>query len=107
MMNIRIAILTCLFVVALTDICIAGEKKEIRFSRGSSSTTIEGRVVRGGRDLYFLTVNAKQTMEIKISALENNAVFQIYKPGYRISEEDSITDVETDCIMQIIGMNIV
>ena len=97
-MKIRIAVLISIFAVALVGICSAGEKKEIRFPRGSTSTTIEGSVIRGERDLYFLTANAKQTMEIKISALENNAVFQIYKPGYNVSEEDGITDIDGESL---------
>lgn len=105
MMKIRIAVLISIFIVAIIGICSAGENKEIRFSRGSTSTTIEGNVIRGERDLYFLTDNAKQTMEIKILALENNAVFQIYKPGYKVSVDDGITDIDGESLLGVGEMN--
>ncbi|MFH0996774.1 MAG: hypothetical protein V1844_14955 [Pseudomonadota bacterium] len=44
-------------------------------------------------------------MEIKISALENNAVFQIYKPGYKVSEEDGITDIDGESLPYAGEMN--
>ncbi len=66
----------------------AGVKKEIRFSHGSSGAVIKGSVVRGERDFYYLTAKAGQNMEIKINALEENAVFQIYKPGYKIGTDE-------------------
>lgn len=95
-MKIRFAAILSVLAVVLIGVCSAGEKKEIRFPRGSTSTTIEGGVIRGERDLYFLIANVKQT--IKISALEDNAVFQIYKPGYTVSENDGFTEIDGESL---------
>ncbi len=60
---------------------MVGKSKEIKFKRGSSSNTIEGAVLRGTTNEHFLKAGAGQVMEVKISSLENNAVFDlaIYK----------------------------
>ena len=97
-MKIRFAVIISIFAVSLIGVCSAGEKKEIRFPRGSTSVMIGECVIRGERNLYFLTANAKQTTEIKISALEDNAVFQIYKPGYTVSKKDGITDIDGESL---------
>jgi uncharacterized protein len=49
----------------------------IKFERSSSSSTLSGAVIRGDRDVYSLYAGADQWMEVKISALENNAVFSL------------------------------
>jgi len=83
-------ILFCCIVIAalISQAGYAGVKQEIRFSPGSSSTVVSESVVRGERDFYYLTAKAGQKMEVEINALEKNAVFQIYKPGYRIGAEE-------------------
>ncbi len=58
-----------------------GLHKKLRFARGSNSATVEGAVVRGDRDEYVLGARAGQKMTVSITSLEDNAVFQIYKPG--------------------------
>lgn len=63
-----------------------GVKQKIRFARGSSSATVTGAVVRGDRDRYYLSANKGQTMSVKITSREDNAVFQIFLPG----EEESL-----------------
>jgi len=58
-----------------------GVKQKIRFARGASSATMRGTVVRGDRDRYYLSAKKGQTMSVKITSEEDNAVFQIYLPG--------------------------
>ena len=55
-----------------------GVKKKVRFARGTSSTTLTGAVIRGERDRYYVGAKKGQTMSVKITSLEKNAVFQIY-----------------------------
>ena len=88
------AILFCSF--ALGTIFAQGVKQKVRFARGKSSTTISGAVVRGDRDRYYLGATKGQTMSVKITSLENNAVLQVFLPGEqealpRAGEEDDAT----------------
>ncbi len=66
---------------ALSSIVAQGVKQKVRFPKGSSSTTISGAVIRGDRDRYYLGAKKGQTMSVRITSLENNAVFQIFLPG--------------------------
>lgn len=66
---------------ALSSILAQGVKQKVRFARGSSSITISGAVVRGDRDRYYLGAKKGQTMSVRITSLEDNAVFQIFLPG--------------------------
>jgi hypothetical protein len=66
---------------ALSSIFAQGVKQKIRFAKGSSSTTISGAVIRGDRDRYYLGAKKGQTMSVRITSLEKNAVFQIFLPG--------------------------
>jgi hypothetical protein len=58
-----------------------GVKKKIRFAGGDSSATVKGAVIRGERDRYYLGAKKGQTMSVKITSEEDNAVFQVYRPG--------------------------
>ena len=53
------------------------DQGNITFERGNSSALVSGAVVRGDRDVYALNAGAGQWMEVKITALENNAVFSL------------------------------
>ena len=84
-------------VFALSSIFAQGVKQKVRFARGSSSTTISGAVVRGDRDRYYLGASKGQTMSVKITSREDNAVFQVYLPGEQealsgAGEEDDATN---------------
>jgi len=48
--------------------------------------------------VYFLTANAKQTLEIKISSVEDNAVFEVYTPGSTVAEKDGLTEVNGETL---------
>jgi len=71
---------------ALSSLLAQGVKKKIQFARGSSSATVQGAVIRGERDRYYLGAKKGQTMSVKITSEEDNAVFQVYLPG----EEDAL-----------------
>ena len=77
-------IFICAF--AFSSLSAQGVKKKVRFAKGTSSTTFRGAVVRGDRDRYYIGAKAGQTMSVKITSLEKNAVFQIYFHG----EEESL-----------------
>jgi hypothetical protein len=80
----------CVF--GFTSISAQGVKKKVRFAPGTSSTTIKGAVIRGERDRYYLAAKAGQTMSVKITSTEKNAVFQIYFHG----EEESLPGAGDD-----------
>ena len=67
--------------LALSSLWAQGVKKKIQFERGSSSATVKGAVIRGESDRYYLGAKKGQTMSVKISSEEDNAVFQVYLPG--------------------------
>jgi hypothetical protein len=92
-------LLASIFVCALSfsSAFPQGVKQKVRFARGTSSATIRGAVVRGDRDRYYLGAKAGQTMTVKITSLESNAVFQIYFAGEQealqgAGEEDDATN---------------
>ena len=57
-----------------------GVTKRIKFARGKSSATVSGAVIRGDRDTYILGARGGQRMTVRVTALENNAAFQIENP---------------------------
>lgn len=80
--------LVLLALVAFTSEATAeGIKKRVRFARGKNSTTLNGSVIRGDRDTYLLGAREGQTMTVRITSLEDNAVFQIYTPGGKATLE--------------------
>lgn len=72
---------------ALSSLLAQGVKKKIQFARGSSSATVNGAVIRGERDRFYLGAKKGQTMSVKITSEEDNAVFQVYLPG----EEEALS----------------
>lgn len=65
----QIIIAIVISVFALGTIVAQSVKQKVRFARGSSSTTINGAVVRGDRDRYYLGAKKGQTMSVKITSL--------------------------------------
>ena len=62
----------------LTGITSAdGVRKRLRFAKGKSSATVSNSVIRGESDTYIVGAREGQTMNVRITSLENNAVFQI------------------------------
>ena len=68
--------------------------RPIRFAAGASSAEIEGGVVRGDRDTYALTASKGQTLTVRITSVENNAVFQLFTPGAAVLHNDDGQAVE-------------
>ena len=85
MKTMRLKIYTVILTVAsmaMVNVAWAkGVNQNIHFKAGASSAVIEGGVVRGDRDEYGLTAKAGQEMTVRITSIEDNAVFQIYQPG--------------------------
>ncbi|ARI83165.1 hypothetical protein [Microcystis aeruginosa] len=57
---------------------------QIQFAPGTNSATVNQSVVRGSRDIYLLRANRGQRMDLKITSLENNAVFDVIAPNGEI-----------------------
>ena len=66
----------------------AALKPEVRFIKGTTSTTLKGAVVRGDNDVWRVAGKAGQTIKVDIVAPENNAVFQVYAPGARMGHDE-------------------
>ena len=60
----------------------------IKFQRGSSAGIVRGAVARGEIDCWTFVANAGQIAHVAITSTEKNAVFQIYKPGWKIVRDD-------------------
>ena len=58
------------------------------FEAGTSGTTVSNAVVRGDRDVYTLTAQGGQQMVLSITALEDNAVFDVVAPSGLILETE-------------------
>lgn len=52
----------------------------VKFDRGRTSKTVSNSVVRGTRDTYLLGAKKGQQMNLQITSLENNAVFDVISP---------------------------
>ncbi|MFZ1026675.1 MAG: hypothetical protein WAN66_10690 [Limnoraphis robusta] len=69
---------------------VACSVSRIRFARGADSATVQNSVVRGSRDVYLLDAKGAQKMEVNISALENNAAFEVIAPnGEALTSEET------------------
>ncbi|MEL6815132.1 MAG: hypothetical protein AAFP03_10015 [Cyanobacteria bacterium J06598_3] len=55
--------------------------QDVFFPAGESRTTLSNAVVRGDRDVYKLIAQGGQTINLSITALEDNAVFDIVAPS--------------------------
>lgn len=71
-----------------------GLRKTIHFKAGTNSTKIHEGVLRGEQNHYFLGASAGQTLEIKLTSLENNAGFTLYGPGFTLKKDEYGEDVE-------------
>ena len=93
-MKIRPMLALLLVGALLTGVGEAGVSKEVNFAQGSNSALIAGSVVRGESDQYFLTGKAGQKMEVSLSAVEQNAAFAIYQPGFKTGKDaDGVLEI--------------
>lgn len=81
-MKARILITTfaLLLSLAISVVTSADITSRIRFAKGKSSATVSGSVVRGDSENFIVRAKAGQKMTVKITSLEDNAVFQIEGP---------------------------
>jgi hypothetical protein len=68
------------------------DTKRIKFAKGKSSATVSNSVIRGEQDTYIVGARGGQRMSVKITSLENNAVFQIENPHGEYLEGAGETD---------------
>ncbi|MEO1377994.1 MAG: hypothetical protein AAFW70_27700 [Cyanobacteria bacterium J06635_10] len=61
----------------------------VSFDRGSTSKTIKNAVVRGTRDTYLLGAKKGQQMNLKITSLEKNAVFDVISPNGKSLQQEA------------------
>ncbi|MDY6898753.1 MAG: hypothetical protein SWZ49_11835 [Cyanobacteriota bacterium] len=64
-------------------------KIRVKFDRGASSKTIKDSVIRGTRDIYLLGANKGQQMNLDITSLEDNAVFDVISPNGQILQQET------------------
>jgi hypothetical protein len=62
-------------------------------SGSRAALQVEGAVIRGERALYSFKARAGQHASLRISALEDNAVFQLYAPGAKPETRDFVLKV--------------
>ncbi|HRI03736.1 MAG TPA: hypothetical protein PLL77_08340 [Pyrinomonadaceae bacterium] len=98
--RILLSVLLTVSVLSLAAVTSAdGVTKRIRFAKGKHSATVSNSVVRGDRDTYIAGAGTGQTMTVKITSLEDNAVFQIEAPNGEFLDGAG----ETDDAMEFTG----
>lgn len=94
-MKMRLVLALLLVGAFLTGVGEAAVVQEVHFAKGKNSTLIKQSVIRGESDQYFLTAKAGQKMAVSITALEKNAAFTIYQPGYEAAKDaDGILEIK-------------
>ena len=69
-----------LVLLASASVAQTGNTQRVRFARGSNRAVLKGAVVRGTTDQYILGARRGQTMIVRVTSLEKNAVFTILGP---------------------------
>ena len=77
-----------LLTAVLLFTAVATADTEIKFARGKFGTTVHGAVVRGTSEKYWVGAGKGQKMTVKISSLEDNAVFRVVGDGGSLSEDE-------------------
>src|SRR3954452_8496289 len=89
--KLRVLLIAALLLMT-TVVAEAGGRdrtRRIRFESGRTTKVIKDAVVRGDRDRYILHARAGQTLLVHITSEENNAVFDIYRPGGKRTLENA------------------
>ncbi len=80
-------LITAALLLAASPALAEGCRPEnLRFAPGTSGAVVEGGLVRTEFACYALTARAGQRLEASVTSAENNAVFQIYAPGWRMRD---------------------
>jgi hypothetical protein len=74
--------------VAAADPAPCGVVKPITFETGRAEASIHGGVARGELQCFSLAAKAGQSARLAISSVEGNAVFQFYRPGWSLAQDD-------------------
>lgn len=74
---------------AIYDDNTGNRKIRIKFDRGATSKTVKDAVIRGTRDTYLVGAKKGQQMNLKITSLENNGVFDIISPTGKTLEQEA------------------
>lgn len=64
--------------------------RRLRFAPGKFETTLEDAVVRGTQDIYLVGARKGQTMTVKITSFEQNAVFEVKTPPLKSGQRRSL-----------------
>lgn len=91
-LKIKISVLFAAMLLVITSIetlAARDRTRRIRFESGRTTKVIKDAVVRGDRDRYILHARAGQTLIVHITSVENNAVFDIYRPGGKRTLENA------------------
>lgn len=86
-------LLPALLAAALCVAAFAAEPaRALHFAKGHSSVTVKDAALRGETRRWTFGARAGQVATLKVTALEKNAVFQVWRPGYRLpaAEGDAI-----------------
>ena len=87
-----VAAIFAITILLLSNIAVfpqTGQRKRVRFKRGSTSAKVSGAVVRGTRDTYIVGARKGQTMTVSITSVEKNASFTISFAGGQEALEDA------------------
>ncbi len=90
----RALLLAATLLCASAPVLAEPQVQPIRFARGASGAEVQGAVVRGERALFSLEARAGQTLTARITAPEDNAVFQIWHPGAVPRQQDGMAMVD-------------
>jgi type II secretory pathway pseudopilin PulG len=92
----RLGLLLAISLFALASTGLAdGITKRVRFAKDRSSVTLSNSVIRGERDTYILGAKTGQRMTVRITSVEDNAVFQIESPDGTYLDNAGETDDAT------------
>jgi hypothetical protein len=81
----------CATVTSNEETAATRKPVRVKFATGANSTTIKQSVIRGERDTYLLGAKQGQQMNLKITSVENNAVFDVIAPGGKTIKQEATT----------------
>ena len=76
----------------------------ITFNPGSNKSTMNGQLVPGGRDLYYVQAKAGQTMTVSVASAAAIA-FQVYTPDTTVARAADGTPLITGTTLPDAGPN--
>src|SRR3954468_8008464 len=89
-MKLRVLFAAMLLLITTVETFASRDRtRRIRLESGRTTKVIKDAVVRGDRDRYILHARAGQTLLVHITSEENNAVFDIYRPGGKRALENA------------------